>query len=69
LEFYFVCFNLIRSYKQLNTAKFKVLHEIEEKLVMNLHKYEWEILEEGKNYKVYYPFSHIEMLIPWIFFI
>lgn len=58
---------LIRAYKQLNTGKFKVLHKIESKLPLAIYEYEWEILEEGKNKKVYYPFSHIELLIPWLF--
>lgn len=58
---------LIRSYKQLNTGKFKVLHKIESKLPLAIYEYEWEVLEEGKNKKVYYPFSHIELLIPWLF--
>jgi len=58
---------LLRSYKQLNTGKFKVIHEIEHHLPLALYDYEWKILEEGKNRKVYYPFSHIELLIPWVF--
>lgn len=58
---------LLRSYKQLNTGKFKVIHEIEQQLPLALYDYEWKILEEGKNKRVYYPFSHIEMIIPWIF--
>lgn len=58
---------LLRSYKQLNAGKFKVLHEIEQKLPLALYDYEWKILEEGKNKRVYYPFSHIELLIPWVF--
>ena len=58
---------LIHSYKQLNTGKFKVLHKIESKLPLAIYEYEWEILEKGKNEKVYYPFSHIELLIPWLF--
>jgi len=58
---------LIRSYKQLNTGKFKVLHEIELRLPLALYQYEWEILGEGKNRKIYYPFSHIELFIPWVF--
>jgi hypothetical protein len=58
---------LIRSYKQLNTAKFKVLHEIENKLPLALYQYEWVILGEGKNKNIYYPFSHIELFIPWVF--
>lgn len=59
--------HLIRSYKQLNTGKFAVIHKIEENLPLALYKYEWEILGEGKDKTKYYPFSHIELLIPWIF--
>ena len=57
----------INAYKQLNTGKFKVIHEIEEKLPLALYKYEWVALGEGKDRKKYYPFSHIELLIPVIF--
>lgn len=58
---------LIRSYKQLNTGKFAVIHEIEKNLPLALYKYEWEVLGEGKDDKKYYPFSHVELLIPWVF--
>lgn len=58
---------LLRSYRQLNTGKFKVIHEIERKLPVSIYDYEWKILGEGKNRKLYFPFSHIEMIIPWIF--
>ncbi|TRZ94941.1 hypothetical protein D4R78_05235 [bacterium] len=58
---------LLRSYKQLNTGKFKVIHEIEQRLPLALYDYEWHVLKEGKDKKTYYPFSHIEMIIPWVF--
>ena len=58
---------LIRSYKQLNTGKFAVIHEIEKHLPLALYKYEWEVLGEGKDNKKYYPFSHVELFIPWVF--
>lgn len=58
---------LIRSYRQLNTGKFKVIHEIEKILPMALYKYEWEILGKGEDKSKYYLFSHIELLIPWVF--
>jgi len=61
-----IFWHLIRAYKQLNTGKFVVLHEIESKLPLCLYKYEWKVLEEGKNKKVYFPFSHIELYIPWL---
>ena len=58
---------LIRAYRQLNTGKFAVIHKIEESLPLALYRYEWGVLGEGKDEKRYYPFSHIELLIPWIF--
>ncbi len=58
---------LIRSYKQLNTGKFAVIHEIEKHLPLALYKYEWEVLGKGEDNKKYYPFSHIELIIPWVF--
>jgi len=58
---------LLRSYKQLNAGKFKVIHEIEQKLPLALFDYEWHILKEGKEKKIYFPFSHIEIIIPWVF--
>lgn len=63
----FIFHFLIRSYKQLNTGKFAVVHEIEKQLPLALYKYEWKILGEGGDKTKYYPFSHIELLIPWIF--
>ncbi|PIV13253.1 hypothetical protein COZ81_00185 [Candidatus Jorgensenbacteria bacterium CG_4_8_14_3_um_filter_38_10] len=63
----FIFWYLIRSYRQLNTGKFAVIHKIEEYLPLALYKYEWEILGEGKDKSKYYPFSHIELLIPWVF--
>lgn len=58
---------LLRSYKQMNTGKYKVIHKIEKHLPLALYDFEWKILKQGKDRKVYYPFSHIELNIPWIF--
>lgn len=58
---------LLRAYKQLNSGKFKVIHKIEQELPLLIYDYEWNILGEGKNKKLYYPFSHVELLIPWVF--
>lgn len=63
----FIFYFLIKSYKQLNTGKFTVIHEIEKNLPLALYKYEWQILGKGKDKSKYYPFSHIELLIPWVF--
>ena len=40
---------VIRSYRQLNSGKFKALDEVEEKLGYPFFKREWELLEEGEN--------------------
>lgn len=58
---------LINSYKQLNTAKFTMLHDMESKLPIEMYRNEWEVLGEGKDKKKYFPFSHIERLIPLAF--
>lgn len=62
-----VTYFMIRSYKQLNAAKFKIIHELEELLPARLYSYEWQLLGEGKNRKEYWPFSHLELKIPLIF--
>ena len=41
----------IRSYRQLNTAKFKVLHELEEKLAFPFSSREWESVRQGNKSK------------------
>lgn len=64
-----IFFFLIRSYKQLGTGKFAVIHQIEAKLPLALYKHEWKALGEGKSWRKYFPFSHIEQIIPWLFII
>jgi hypothetical protein len=62
-------YGLVRSYKDLNTAKFKVIHEMEAKLPVAPYDSEWEKVGKGKNSKLYLPFTHIEIYIPWVFFV
>lgn len=63
----FFWYRIIRSYKGLNSAKYEVIHLIEGRLPLALYDTEWDILERGTNKKTYWPFSHIELMIPWIF--
>ncbi len=58
----------IRSYRDLNSAKFKVIHEIEKLLPLKPYGAEWEAVGRGKNPKLYKPVSHIETGVPLIFF-
>jgi hypothetical protein len=62
-----ITYFLIRSYKQINTVKFQVLHELEASMPANLYAYEWEKLGKGKDRKKYWPFSHLELKIPLLF--
>lgn len=65
----FIWFRMICSYKGLNDAKFKVIHQVEARLPLALYDTEWEMLGRGENRKLYWPFSHIELYVPFIFII
>lgn len=64
----YIWYRLIRSYKDLNTAKFIVIHEMESELPFKAYDAEWQAAGEGNNTKKYLPFTHIEMAVPWVFF-
>ena len=59
----------IRSYRQLNSGKFKALHELEEKLAYNFFKREWELLGEGGKLGKYWKLTVVETFIPIFFFV
>ena len=58
---------LLNSYRNINTGKFEVIHEIEKKLPLKLYDFEWKILKGGDDKSTYIPFSKIESLIPVAF--
>lgn len=59
-------FSLVMSYKNLNTAKFKVIHELENYLPAAPFRYEWHSCEQGQG-KAYRPLTHLERWIPLCF--
>ncbi len=59
-------FHIITSYRDLNTAKFKVIHTLEEHLPAALFRYEWQEVKQRRG-PVYKPLSHLEQLVPIIF--
>lgn len=61
-------FRLIRSYKQLNSAKFKVIHEMEKELPFSPYDAEWILIDSRQGRKSYLPFTTIEMAVPLVFF-
>jgi hypothetical protein len=60
-------YRLVRAYRDLNTAKFKVVHEIENNLPIRPFEAEWEAVGRGKDKRLYYPFTHIENKVPFVF--
>lgn len=57
---------IITSYRDLNTVKFKVIHELEKEMPAALFDYEWKKAQHGKG-EAYHPLSHLERWIPLIF--
>lgn len=55
----------IRSYRQLNKGKFKVIHEIEKQLPFPCYTREWEILGEKKAGK-YLRLTQVEQYVPFV---
>jgi len=56
----------IRSYRQLNSGKFKVIHEMEQYLPFPCYDKEWELLGEGKEKSKYLQLTRVEKYIPLI---
>ncbi|GGY00863.1 RipA family octameric membrane protein [Streptomyces minutiscleroticus] len=58
----------VRSYRQLNEGKFKVIEALEERLPARAFvAAEWNALEKGQNWRVYLPLVHVERWIPLTF--
>lgn len=56
----------VLSYKSLNSAKFKVIIELENQLSVTAYKDEWEFLKEAGT-KRHTPFHKTEILVPFVF--
>lgn len=59
-------FYLVRSYRALNSAKFKVIDEIEKRLSVRMFDLEWEYLRRGDG-SIYAPLTHVEQYVPIAF--
>lgn len=56
----------VRSYRQLNSAKFKIVHEIEEQLPFPCYRKEWNILRPETGKKRYLQITRIEQFVPLV---
>ena len=59
---------IIKSHKDLNAVKFKIIHELEQWLPATLYAYEWRLAEEGRG-KPYRSVTDIERWIPLAFLV
>lgn len=59
----------IKSYKTLNEAKFKVIHDLENELPFQAYKLEWEALDPDGDGKRHKPFHKIETIVPILFIV
>lgn len=65
-----LCFywmRLIGSYRQLNSAKYQVIGELERALSSAPYAHEWELLGQGKDPTKYRPLTHVEEYVPKVF--
>jgi hypothetical protein len=60
-------FVLIRAYRDLNSARFQIIQEIETKLPLNLYRREWQIALEERPKRVYIRQTTIEQMVPYAF--
>ncbi len=63
----YLWYRIIVSYRDLNSAKFKVVHEIEKHLPISPYDAEWEAMGRGKVPSLYHPLTHVEKGVPWVF--
>jgi hypothetical protein len=62
-----VWYKAVLSYQQMNSGKFKVIHELEQRLPAAPFETEWEVLGNGSDHKNYMPISKVEKTIPICF--
>lgn len=56
----------LRSYRNLGSAKFAVIHELESAIGIRPYFAEWELVGRGET-PLYRPFTHLEAWVPGLF--
>ncbi len=56
----------INYYSNLNSNKFKIIHQMEKYLPSNPYDYEWSLVGKG-NSKIYKPITKVERVTPKVF--
>jgi hypothetical protein len=63
----YVWWRIVFSYQQLNSGKFRVIHQLEQQLPVAPYAAEWIAVGEGKDPKRYLPLTHVENWVPRLF--
>ena len=64
----FSWFVVIRSYRQLNKEKFRVLHDLEKQLPYQFFTLEWDPETRGEKSNRYWKLTNVEVTLPVMFF-
>ncbi len=67
LGFSYVWWRILESYRQLNSAKYKVVGDLEAKLPVAPYDDEWEKVGRGNNPKLYLQLTVVEARVPRLF--
>ena len=59
-------YRIIRSHRDLNDVKFKIIHQLEEHLPAALYTHEWRLADRGRG-RTYRSVTDIERWIPLVF--
>jgi hypothetical protein len=63
-------FYLVRSYRQLNSAKYRVVGALEKRLPASPYwSAEWSALGKGQDRSLYWPLTHLEQWVPITFIV
>ena len=60
-------FVVVKSYQQLNTEKFRVLHDLETRLAYQFFTLEWDPDAKGAKSNRYWRLTYVEQTLPFIF--
>lgn len=67
IGFSYVWWRILESYRQLNSAKYKVVHDLESILPVAPYDDEWEKVGRGDNPKLYLQLTIVEARVPKLF--
>lgn len=59
--------SMIKNYRSLNSVKYHIIHEMEEKLPWKAYADEWQRLKNGNDKKVHSKLTAVEKKLPWLF--